>query len=155
MLEALQTTVRQIAVFMICAQAISQFRPKEAYEKYLRMLLGAMVLIQLFLPFCKLFLGVSGQSLLTEVEKFQYELDISMSEAVKQSLLAEEKLESMSLQEVQERLDAGRMEAEQKKQSGQEKSTGEENHTSQIEGMVPAQIEKVAPVQIEIMTTEE
>ena len=40
----------RVGIFMICAQAIVHFRPKEAYEKYLKLLVSAMVLVQLFLP---------------------------------------------------------------------------------------------------------
>lgn len=104
MFDTLKTTVCQIAVFMICAQAIAHFRPKEAYEKYLRMLLSVMILIQIFQPFCKLIFGVTGQELSASVESFQRELDISMAEAAEQSVLAGEKLEAMSLLEVQERM---------------------------------------------------
>ena len=104
MFDTLKTTVCQIAVFMICAQAIAHFRPKESYEKYLRMLLSVMILIQLFQPFCKLIFGVTGQELSASVESFQRELDISMAEAAEQSVLAGEKLEAMSLLEVQERM---------------------------------------------------
>ncbi len=39
----------QMGIFMICAQAIVHFRPKASYEKYLKMLVSAMMLIQMFL----------------------------------------------------------------------------------------------------------
>ncbi len=35
---------------MICAQTIVHFRPKAVYEKYLKLLLGIMILIQLVTP---------------------------------------------------------------------------------------------------------
>ena len=102
MFDTLKTTVCQIATFMICAQAIAHFRPKEVYEKYLRLLLSVMILIQIFQPFCKLFFGVTGQELSASVEQFSQELDNSMAIAAEQSALVEKKLESMSLLEVQE-----------------------------------------------------
>lgn len=137
MFDTLKTTVCQIAVFMICAQAIAHFRPKEVYEKYLRMLLSVMILIQIFQPFCKLFFGVTGQELSASVEQFQQELDSSMAAAAEQSALAGQKLESMSLLEVQERLleqesQTGQEEpAEQEQAAGQEEPTGQEQAAEQ------------------------
>lgn len=104
MFEALKTTVCQIAVFMICAQAIAHFRPREVYEKYLRMLLGVMIMIQIFQPFCRLFFGVTGQELSATVEAFQQEFDSSMAAAAKQSAIAAQRQEDLSLLALQERL---------------------------------------------------
>lgn len=136
MFDTLKTTVCQIAVFMICAQAIAHFRPKESYEKYLRMLLSVMILIQIFQPFCKLFFGVTGQELSASVESFQRELDISMEEAAEQSVLAGEKLETMSLLEVQERM------VEQEELAEREKLDKEENVEKQEKMDVKEEVEE-------------
>lgn len=101
-MQEFKTTVCQIAVFIICAQVITHFRPKESYAKYLRMLLSVMILVQIFQPFCKLFFGITGQELYAGVEEFQRELDANMKAAAGQSALIGEKLESMSLRELQE-----------------------------------------------------
>lgn len=45
----------QVGTFMICAQAIVHFRPKASYEKYLKMLVSAMILIQLLVSFGGIF----------------------------------------------------------------------------------------------------
>ncbi len=104
MLKELQGTVCQIAIFMICAQAIVHFRAKESYAKYLRMLLGVMILVQIFQPFCQIFFGVTGQELSNSVEQFQADLNKSMEKALEHSAHTEQNLETMSLTEVQERL---------------------------------------------------
>lgn len=106
MQNELNAGIAQIATFMVCAQAIAHFRPKESYAKYLRMLLSLMILVQIFQPFCSLFFGVSSRELAMAVNEFQEKMDESMEAAVKQSVLTEEKLESMSLSEVQERVAA-------------------------------------------------
>lgn len=103
-MEEFKTAIGQIATFMICAQAIAHFRPKEVYGKYLRILLSVMILVQIFQPFCKLFWGISGQELYAGVEAFQRELDVGMRAAAEQSALVESRLENMSLLELQERL---------------------------------------------------
>ena len=60
MQNSLFQAICKIGIFMICARAIIQFRPREVYEKYLRFLAGIMILIQLFLPVGKLLLGKDG-----------------------------------------------------------------------------------------------
>lgn len=39
----------RMGIFMICAQAIVHFRPKASYEKYLKMLVSMMLVLQMFL----------------------------------------------------------------------------------------------------------
>ena len=36
----------QMGIFMICAQSIVHFRPNASYEKYLKLLVGVLLLIQ-------------------------------------------------------------------------------------------------------------
>ena len=51
--------IRQMGIFVICAQALIHFRPKESYEKYLKLLVSVMILAQLFTPVARL-LGREG-----------------------------------------------------------------------------------------------
>ena len=39
-----------MGIFMVCAQTIVYFRPKVVYEKYLKLLLSMMILVQLIAP---------------------------------------------------------------------------------------------------------
>lgn len=48
MLSGFVNVICEIGIFMICTGAIVNFRPKASYEKYLKMLVSAMVLVQLF-----------------------------------------------------------------------------------------------------------
>lgn len=48
MLSGFVNVICEIGIFMICTGAIINFRPKASYEKYLKMLVSAMVLVQLF-----------------------------------------------------------------------------------------------------------
>lgn len=137
MLDAFKETICQIAIFMICAQAIVHFRPKEAYGKYLRMLLSVMILVQIFQPFSSLLFGVSGQQLSLGMAAFQEALEKSLDRASEQSALAQEKLENMSLQEVQERL------AEQEQLTEPEQPEEE------------ADISAVEPIEIKVEISEE
>lgn len=52
----------QVGTFMICAQAIVHFRPKASYEKYLKMLVSAMILIQLLIAISGIFTSEGEKS---------------------------------------------------------------------------------------------
>lgn len=90
---------------MICAQAVVHFKPKEVYGKYLRLLLGMMVLVQLFAMVYGVFEGEGGVSLTENIRKFQGEMEKSMGEAATGSALAGMQLEDMSLKMLQEILE--------------------------------------------------
>lgn len=161
MTDAFRETVCQIAVFMICAQAIAHFRPKESYGKYLRMLLSVMILVQIFQPFSSLLFGVSGQELSLGMAAFWEELEESMDRASKQAALTEKRLESMSLEEVQERLAQQEQMAGQEQVTGQEQVMGQEQVTGQGQVMEQQQPEEevdisaVEPIEIRVEIPEE
>ena len=54
-MNAVLSLICRMAVFMICAQTIIHFRPDRSYEKYLRLLAGMMVMVQLVLAWGQLF----------------------------------------------------------------------------------------------------
>lgn len=95
----------RVGIFMICAQAMIHFRPQEAYEKYLKLLVSVMVLIQLFLPIGSFLLGGGGQEAKDMLERFRQELGQSMAEAEKKAAEADAVLEQMTLEELRKRLE--------------------------------------------------
>ena len=101
-MEMFRNLIGQIGVFMICAQAVVHFRPKEAYGKYLRLLLGVMVLVQIFSPMYGLFLDREGEKLTGSIREFQQEMEESMGEAAERNAISNVQLEDMSLKMLQE-----------------------------------------------------
>ena len=95
----------RVGIFMICAQAMIHFRPQEAYEKYLKLLVSVMVLIQLFLPIGSFLLGGGGQEAKDMLERFRQELGQSMAEAEKKAAETDAVLEQMTLEELRKRLE--------------------------------------------------
>lgn len=83
-------TIRQIAVFMICAQAILHFKPSAKYEKYLKLLISVMVLVQLLLPFLKVFSWEEEDFFYTRMETIQAEMEKEMAELKIESTIYEE-----------------------------------------------------------------
>ena len=101
-MEMFRDLIGQIGVFMICAQAVVHFRPKEAYGKYLRLLLSVMVLIQIISPIYGLLAGGAGESFDENVRSFQQEMEEAMGDAAKSSVISQQQLEKTGLEMLRE-----------------------------------------------------
>jgi hypothetical protein len=97
-------TICPTGIFVICAQVLVHFRPNGSYEKYLKMLVSAMILLQMFLPVSNFFTGDGENSLTARVEWFQEQMYQSMSEAALSCGQTDAALEQMTLEEVRKRL---------------------------------------------------
>lgn len=104
-MNSLFQTICRIGIFMICAQAVIHFRPEEAYEKYLRLLVSTMVLIQLFLPVGRLLFRGDGQELALRSEAFLGELEAEISAAERRAYESDALLEQMTLEEIRRRVE--------------------------------------------------
>lgn len=98
----------RVGIFMICAQAIVHFRPQEAYEKYLKLLVGIMTLIQLILPIGSFFAGGGRQEAEETLKRFGLEMEESIREAEKNAALTDELLQQMTLKEVLRQAESNR-----------------------------------------------
>lgn len=134
MRNALFHAICKVGIFMICAQAIIHFRPREAYEKYLKLLVSVMILIQLFLPFGGFLLGESvgetAERLALFRERLEQEFRLSNLEAEETDKL----LEQMTLEEVRRRM------------VEQESENVEESRTSELTSEIHV---SVGPVELE------
>lgn len=97
----LMNTICRTGIFIICAQVLVHLRPKGSYEKYLKMLVSAMILMQLFLPVSTFFTGEGERSLAARVAWFQKQLSQSMEQMEQKYSEGESILEQMTLEEVQ------------------------------------------------------
>lgn len=124
MRNILAQTICRVGIFMICAQAIVHFRPQEAYEKYLKLLVSVMILIQLFLPVGSFFLGGGMEETVRRLELFRAELEQEMETAVQEAAEADRMLEQMTLEEIRRRMEEISGEEEQESGEGTEGSRG-------------------------------
>lgn len=127
---------------MICAQAIVQFRPHESYEKYLKLLVGVMVLIQLFLPLGRIFLGGDRVDTVLQLESIRESLEQGMKAAEQYARETDALLEQMTLEEVRRRME------EQAALSGED-TDGTANGTGSVStpgGPVTVEVEPVQPI---------
>lgn len=113
-------TICRIGIFMICAQAIVHFRPRETYEKYLKLLVSVMILIQLFLPVGSFLLGGGMEQTLEGLELFQAQLEQEMETAAREAEAAEKLLEQMTLEEVRKRMEEQNSQTEEASEEAEE-----------------------------------
>lgn len=139
-------TICRTGIFMICAQAIVHFRPQESYEKYLKLLVSAMVLVQLFLPLGSLLTGIGGEEAARRLESFRRSLEQSMEEAQMRAEETDRLLERMTLEEVRRRMEERAAEEGQAAGEGQGSAGGEEMPEGQ-EGTLDDIKVEVTPVE--------
>ena len=128
MLDSFFDSVCRVGIFMMCAQTIVHFKPKEVYDKYLRYLVSMMVLIQLFLPLGGFLLGGGSKEIKQALKQFEKELQESLARAEESAAEAEERLEAMTLEEVRRQMEMA------------EKNTTVENQEIKVETIEPITI---------------
>ena len=101
-MQWLYRVVGQAGIFLICAQTIVHFRPKEAYEKYLKLLLSVMLLTQLLQPVLSVFGGGADQNVQAQVEEFTEELQSVLNRASERAKQSQEDIGNTAAAVVQE-----------------------------------------------------
>lgn len=74
--------MKRTGIFIVCAQCFLHFSAGRQYEKYLKLLIGMMILAQFAIPFGALFSGKETKQLWEETERFQKELEERAGEVV-------------------------------------------------------------------------
>lgn len=89
--------VCRVGMFMICAQTIVHFRPNGSYEKYIKLLVSAMILIQILKPVMGLFGGSSAAEFESRIAWFDEQLQEGIYKAKEDAEGAEEIISRMTL----------------------------------------------------------
>lgn len=105
--DRLLEVIKQVGIFMICAQMILHFKPSNSYNKYIKLLISIMVLVQLTLPIMELFGGVGDDGFQSRVLFYDSFISESMEEVNVTSLNAETLLNEMTMEEVKTRINNG------------------------------------------------
>lgn len=136
--EQLFGLIRQVGIFIVCAQTIAHFRPRGSYEKYLKLLVSIMIMVQIVLPVLNM-LG-SGEKIDPAAVMKRYESILSgEGEMINiTTVTAEEMVEEMTLREINSRLN--NLEEWQEAGNTETVQTDTGNEESEIELVV---IEKV------------
>ena len=124
-MQWLYRVVGQAGIFLICAQTIVHFRPKEAYEKYLKLLLSVMLLTQLLQPVLTVFGGGAEQNAQAQVEEFTEELQSVLNRASEQAKQSQEEIGQTAAVVVQEAEEAPEGKPPEQKKTGTENAEKE------------------------------
>lgn len=143
----------RVGIFMICAQAIVHFRPQETYEKYLRLLVGMMTLIQLILPIRTFFVEGGRQEAEAALKQFEREMEESVREAEKNAALTDQVLEQMTLKEVRRQAERDGTKTQESGSDGSGTKTQGSDRSAQAEAdevkvRIELEVEDVEPVRI-------
>lgn len=156
--------VCRLGIFMVCARLLIHFRAQESYEKYLKLLVSVMILIQLFLPIGNFLSAEKKEAGLKELEGIRQEFEAELERAQLQAQEADRMLEQMTLEELQRQVQEEREKeaAEQEEgttgegQSGEETEgteggkAGEEKQTKGEQekwiGEISVEVEKIQPI---------
>jgi hypothetical protein len=99
-------TVKQIGIFMICAQAILHFKPSAKYEKYIKLLISVMVLVQLLVPAIDFLAGNNSEFFFERMEEIQGDIEREMEQLQIENAINEKNILNETKKEIQSRLDA-------------------------------------------------
>lgn len=70
----------RLSIFVLSARMLLCFSPKEEYEKYLRLIVNLLVLVQFLLPIGEFLKKGNLSDILTETRAFQAEIEKTMEE---------------------------------------------------------------------------
>lgn len=96
--------IKQVGIFMICAQMLLHFKASENYGKYIRLLMSMMVLIQLAVPLSSLLRGRTGENLAQGLTRYETLLTEQRGEINASCIQAEQLLEELTLEEIKTRI---------------------------------------------------
>ncbi len=130
-------TVKQVGIFIICAQAVMHFKRNESYEKYLKLLVSMMVMVQLLIPVFSMFKAGSADGFSDRIAAYSKQLETNIEEIEFIEILAEEKVKEMTLEEVEERI-----------RRNQEEESGEENIREEEERKESSHVIRIEDVEV-------
>lgn len=142
MWQGLLGSIRQMGVFMICAQALIYFKPKGSYEKYMKLLVSAMILVQILSPVAALLSGMEAQSLEERIAFYSASFEQGLGEAAVQEYQVEQLRQILLEEQIRVQLEAVDLQlggqeddpaAESGESPGQESSEAVEDIYIQIE----------------------
>ncbi|MBQ9142457.1 MAG: hypothetical protein IJX63_11825 [Lachnospiraceae bacterium] len=141
-MNALLVKIGQLAVFLICAQTLVHFRPKDSYEKYIKLLVSMMLLILLVEPVMDLLGKGDKGAFLDRIHVYEQELqDILISPQ-----LETEQIEVILQNITRQRVEEGTVYVQEKSKEQQEsEQEGENVEVTAIQ----VEVEEVQEVRIE------
>ncbi len=145
----------KLGIFVICVQTITHFRPNQSYEKYIKLLSGIMILLQIVIPINRLFHRNGAVNLEERIWQIQEEISGQAENTVARTYQADLILEKMTLAEVDRLLaeqEQERTQTQEQEMQTQEQESGEMQEEAQEQGediIKIKEVEKVETVTVE------
>ena len=70
-------SIKSMGIFVVCAQTMIHFKPKGAYEKYIRLLVSIMLLVQLLEPVSSILGILQKGELQKRIRSIEYQLGMA------------------------------------------------------------------------------
>lgn len=128
--EGLLQTIRQVGIFVICAQMIMHFKPAESYGKYIRLLVSVMVLVQLFVPIMDIFFRSNVGNFSGRISYYEEILSVNMEDISLTCETAEQMLNQMTLEEIKTRINNQSNENNEINQNHQNNQSNQTNEST-------------------------
>ncbi len=96
--------IKQVGIFIICAQMILHFKAADKYGKYIRLLISFMVLVQLVVPIFGMVWNYDTEQFWESVEYYEDSIEQSIDEIKITDVFNEQEINSAILQEVKTRI---------------------------------------------------
>lgn len=93
-MQWLYHVIGQVGIFLICAQTLIHFRPGESYEKYFKLLLSIMLLIQLLQPLLTVLGGDNIAGTDVQAAEFAEEIRTVLEQAAVQAEQTEDEIQA-------------------------------------------------------------
>ena len=142
-MQWLYRVIGQAGIFLICAQTVVHFRPKESYDKYLKLLLSVMLLLQLLQPVLSMFGGGDGWNAEEQVTGFMQELQTVLTRATEQAEQSQEEIGNTAAAVAEQDSAQGAVTGENSGEVSDQKETDREN--AETEGIHV----DIAPIRLE------
>ena len=111
-MELFMKSIIQMGIFMICAQVLIHFRPNGSYEKYMKILVSIMLLIQVMHPVVSLATG-GKSNLIENAVRFEEQMQSGMEEAREAAEQSDRLLSQMTMDQLKEQIGKAQEEMQQ------------------------------------------
>ncbi|MBO4976613.1 MAG: stage III sporulation protein AF [Lachnospiraceae bacterium] len=138
-MELFMKSIIQMGIFMICAQVLIHFRPNGSYEKYMKILVSIMILIQVMYPVVSLITG-GKRNLIENAARFEEQMQAGMEEAKEAAEQSDQLLSQMTMEQLKEQMSREQTESEEKELLKESDSSAE---ASEDVGQIDWEIEKI------------
>ena len=138
-MELFMKSIIQMGIFMICAQVLIHFRPNGSYEKYMKILVSIMILIQVMYPVVSLITG-GKRNLIENAARFEEQMLAGMEEAKEAAEQSDQLLSQMTMEQLKEQMSREQTESEEKELLKESDSSAE---ASEDVGQIDWEIEKI------------